>query len=80
MGLSAPLFNNCTTDNALAAASKWMAIKKVAIPTVFTSALAVQAEFKQTPDYSKAADLGITLSYICTAHVHEHPLCGKRQS
>ncbi len=64
--------------NALAAALEKEGRKKVAIPTVFTSALAVQAEFKQTPDYQKLLDMGITLSYICPLMYMNNPLCGKQ--
>jgi len=52
--------------------------KKVAIPTVFTSALAVQAEFKKTPDYQKLLGMGVVLSYICPLMYMNNPLCGKQ--
>jgi len=52
--------------------------KKVAIPTVFTSALAVQAKFKKTPDYQKLLDMGVVLSYICPLMYMNNPLCGKQ--
>lgn len=64
--------------NALAAALEKEGRKKVAIPTVFTSALAVQAEFKQTPDYQKLLDMGVVLSYICPLMYMNNPLCGKQ--
>lgn len=64
--------------NALSAALEKEGRKKVAIPTVFTSALAVQAEFKQTPDYQKLLDMGVTLSYICPLMYMNNPLCGKQ--
>ncbi|MEN6594336.1 MAG: aconitase X [Clostridiaceae bacterium] len=52
--------------------------KKVAIPTVFTSSVAVQEEFKQTPDYQKLLDMGVVLSYICPLMYMNNPLCGKQ--
>ncbi|MPM38067.1 hypothetical protein SDC9_84690 [bioreactor metagenome] len=64
--------------NALAAALEKEGRKKVAIPTVFTSALAVQAEFKKTPDYQKLLDMGVVLSYICPLMYMNNPLCGKQ--
>ena len=64
--------------NALSAALEKEGRKKVAIPTVFTSALAVQAEFKQTPDYQKLLDMGVVLSYICPLMYMNNPLCGKQ--
>ena len=64
--------------NALSAALEKEGRKKVAIPAVFTSALAVQAEFKQTPDYQKLLDMGVVLSYICPLMYMNNPLCGKQ--
>lgn len=64
--------------NALSAALEKEGRKKVAIPTVFTSSLAVQAEFKQTPDYQKLLDMGVVLSYICPLMYMNNPLCGKQ--
>lgn len=64
--------------NTLSAALEKEGRKKVAIPTVFTSALAVQAEFKQTPDYQKLLDMGVVLSYICPLMYMNNPLCGKQ--
>ena len=64
--------------NALSAALEKEGRKKVAIPTVFTSALAVQKEFKQTPDYQKLLDMGVVLSYICPLMYMNNPLCGKQ--
>ncbi|MEN6340746.1 MAG: aconitase X [Clostridiaceae bacterium] len=52
--------------------------KKVAIPTVFTSSVAVQEEFKQTPDYQRLLDMGVVLSYICPLMYMNNPLCGKQ--
>ena len=51
--------------------------KKVAIPTVFTTPVAVQREFEQTPDYAKLKDMGVILSYICPLMYMNNPLCGK---
>ncbi len=64
--------------NALSDALANEGKKKVAIPTVFTSALAVQAEFKKTPDYQKLLDMGVVLSYICPLMYMNNPLCGKQ--
>ena len=64
--------------NALSEALAKEDKKKVAIPTVFTSALAVQAEFKKTPDYQKLLDMGVVLSYICPLMYMNNPLCGKQ--
>ena len=64
--------------NALSDALAKEGKKKVAIPTVFTSALAVQAEFKKTPDYQKLLDMGVVLSYICPLMYMNNPLCGKQ--
>ncbi|MEN6417564.1 MAG: aconitase X [Clostridiaceae bacterium] len=64
--------------NNLSAALEKEGRKKVAIPTVFTSALAVQAEFKQTPDYQRLLDMGVVLSYICPLMYMNNPLCGKQ--
>jgi len=50
---------------------------KVAIPTVFTSPVAVQAEFKKTPDYQKLIGMGVVLSYICPLMYMNNPLSGK---
>jgi predicted aconitase len=64
--------------NALSEALAKQGKKKVAIPTVFTSALAVQAEFEKTPDYQKLLDMGVVLSYICPLMYMNNPLCGKQ--
>ena len=50
---------------------------KVAIPTVFTSPVAVQREFEKTDDYQKLKDMGVILSYICPLMYMNNPLCGK---
>lgn len=64
--------------SALSEALEKAGRRKVAIPTVFTSALAVQAEFKKTADYQKLMDMGVTLSYICPLMYMNNPLCGKQ--
>jgi len=51
--------------------------KKVAVPTVFTSPVAVQREFEKTPDYQKLCGMGVVLSYICPLMYMNNPLCGK---
>lgn len=48
--------------------------KKVAIPTVFTSAPAVIAEFKATAKYKTLEDCGVVLSYICPLMYMNNPL------
>ena len=50
---------------------------KVAVPTVFTSPVAVQREFEKTSDYEKLKDMGVILSYICPLMYMNNPLCGK---
>lgn len=51
--------------------------KKVAIPTVFTTAPAVLAEFKKTPAYIKMSEMGAIISSICPLMYMNNPLCGK---
>ena len=63
--------------NALADALAREGRKKVAIPTVFTTPVAVQREFEQTPNFAKLKDLGVILSYICPLMYMNNPLCGK---
>ncbi len=50
---------------------------KVAIPTVFTSPIAVQREFEKTSDYLTLKDMGVVVSYICPLMYMNNPLCGK---
>jgi len=52
-------------------------LKKVAIPTVFTTPVAVQREFEQTSDCAKLKEMGVILSYICPLMYMNNPLCGK---
>lgn len=51
--------------------------KKIAIPTVFTAAPAVLAEFKNTPAYEKLLSMGAVISSICPLMYMNNPLCGK---
>ncbi len=48
---------------------------KVVVPTVFTAAPAVIAEFKKTEHYSRFEKTGIILSYICPLMYMNNPLC-----
>lgn len=50
---------------------------KVAIPTVFTTPVAVQKEFEKTPDYQTLTRMGVIVSYICPLMYMNNPLCGK---
>ena len=52
-------------------------LKKVAIPTVFTTAPAVKKEFEKTEYAARLAATGIVLSYICPLLYMNNPLCGK---
>ena len=60
-------------EAGLKAASK----KKVCIPTVFTTAPAVKAEFEKTEYAQRLKDTGVILSYICPLMYMNNPLCGK---
>ena len=51
--------------------------KKVQIPTVFTTAPAVQKEFEKTPYASRLKATGVVLSYICPLMYMNNPLAGK---
>ena len=51
--------------------------KKVRIPTVFTTAPAVKAEFEKTPYAARLAATGVILSYICPLMYMNNPLCKK---
>ena len=51
--------------------------KKVCIPTVFTTAPAVKAEFEKTPYAARLKVTGVILSYICPLMYMNNPLCGK---
>ena len=63
--------------DALSAALNASGRTKVAIPTVFTSPVAVQREFEKTADYHKLKNMGVILSYICPLMYMNNPLCGK---
>ena len=52
-------------------------LKKVAIPTVFTTAPAVKKEFEKTEYAARLAATGVVLSYICPLMYMNNPLCGK---
>ncbi len=49
--------------------------KKVAIPTVFTTAPGVLKEFHSLPEWGMAEAMGITVSYICPLMYMDNPLC-----
>ena len=49
--------------------------KKVLIPTVFTTAPAVKAEFKKTEYAARLKATGVILSYICPLMYMNNPLC-----
>ena len=49
--------------------------KKVLIPTVFTTAPAVKAEFEKTEYAQRLAATGVVLSYICPLMYMNNPLC-----
>ncbi|MGN0784790.1 MAG: aconitase X, partial [Candidatus Aphodomorpha sp.] len=50
---------------------------KVCIPTVFTTAPAVQKAFEALPEAEMLKNAGIILSYICPLMYMNNPLCGK---
>ena len=50
--------------------------KKVRIPTVFTTAPAVKAEFEKTEYAQRLKATGVILSYICPLMYMNNPLCG----
>ncbi|MBO5797234.1 MAG: DUF521 domain-containing protein [Clostridia bacterium] len=60
-------------EAALAAAGN----KKVVIPTVFTAAPAVLAEFEATPYAARLKATGVITSYICPLMYMNNPLAGK---
>ena len=49
--------------------------KKVRIPTVFTTAPGVKAEFEKTEYAARLAATGVILSYICPLMYMNNPLC-----
>ncbi len=60
-------------EAALAAAGN----KKVLVPTVFTSAPAVIAEFEKTEHAARLKKTGVIVSYICPLMYMNNPLCAK---
>ena len=52
-------------------------LKKVAIPTVFTTAPAVKKAFDQTPHAARLKATGVVLSCICPLMYMNNPLAGK---
>ena len=52
-------------------------LKKVAIPTVFTTAPAVKKAFEQTDYAARLKATGVILSSICPLMYMNNPLCGK---
>ena len=52
-------------------------LKKVAIPTVFTTAPAVKKAFEQTEYAKRLETTGVILSCICPLMYMNNPLCGK---
>ena len=52
-------------------------LKKVAIPTVFTTAPAVRKAFEETGYADRLAATGVILSSICPLMYMNNPLCGK---
>ena len=51
--------------------------KRVAVPTVFTAAPAVLAEFRKTPAAAFLEKAGVVTSGICPLMYMNNPLCGK---
>ena len=51
--------------------------KKVAVPTVLTTAPGVLNEFKKEKDYQTLVDCGVVLSYICPLMYMNNPICQK---
>lgn len=49
--------------------------KKVAIPTVFTTAPGVLKEFHALPEWGMAESMGIVVSYTCPLMYMDNPLC-----
>ena len=56
---------------------KTSGLKKVAIPTVFTTAPAVLKEFEKTEYAARLKATGVILSYICPLMYMNNPLAGK---
>ncbi|MDR2740864.1 MAG: aconitase X catalytic domain-containing protein [Treponema sp.] len=62
---------------ALLEALKNASRTKIAIPTVFTAAPAVVAEFRKSPDFEALKKAGVVVSSICPLMYMNNPLCGK---
>ncbi len=52
-------------------------LKKVVVPTVFTSAPDVIEAFKKEKEYKVLLDVGVILSYICPLMYMNNPICQK---
>lgn len=57
---------------------KFNGLKKVTVPTVFTSSPPVIKAFQATPDAKRLEDAGVILSYICPLMYMNNPLCKKK--
>ena len=53
-------------------------LKKVAVPTVFTTPVPVMREFEKTEYYNILKRSGVVLSYICPLMYMNNPLCKKK--
>jgi predicted aconitase len=60
-------------DASLKAAGR----SKVTVPTVFTAASGVLAEFEKTPEAQRLKAMGVVASYICPLMYMNNPMCGK---
>lgn len=57
---------------------KFNGLKKVSVPTVFTSSPPVIKEFEKTEYAQRLAKCGVILSYICPLMYMNNPLCKKK--
>ncbi len=57
---------------------KFNGLKKVSVPTVFTSSPPVIKEFQKTDYAKRLANCGVILSYICPLMYMNNPLCKKK--
>ena len=53
-------------------------LRKVSVPTVFTSSPPVIKEFMKTDDYQLLKNRGVIVSYICPLMYMNNPLCKKK--
>ena len=53
-------------------------LKKITVPTVFTSSTPVIKEFEKTPYAKQLKKYGVILSYICPLMYMNNPLCKKK--